>query len=139
MDTLEQRRDFAFYASLDPRIGALLAEAQTVKPTPGQRFCANVAWYGPDGLRSRLRDVVGYGRQDGVQALRTTHAYSTVFQSSMLRCHPATMATIGAHDDDARERRCFNDCYSGQGRVDQISTAELLETRAKASEKFRRF
>lgn len=46
---------------LEPRLGLIAEDAAAVTPT-SERFCANRVWYGRGNLRSRLYDIVGWGR-----------------------------------------------------------------------------
>jgi hypothetical protein len=70
---------FAGYAKLDPRIGELLDRAQAWEDLEGdESFCANLVWYGSDGLKSFVDQLVGWNRKEGPEELRTSEAYDVV-------------------------------------------------------------
>lgn len=62
----------------EPRLDELLREAQKYKPSPG--FCAREVWYGPHGLKRRLRELVGYDRSDDDPVLSTSEAYDVAYR-----------------------------------------------------------
>jgi hypothetical protein len=74
----EQKR-FEAYLAMDPRIGELLKDAQAA--TESQPFCANRVWYRKGGLRRRVKELVGYGRPEGPNELRTSNAYEAVYRT----------------------------------------------------------
>lgn len=71
---------------LEPRLAAVLVDAEAVDPGDDKRFCANRVWYGRQaegGLRGRLYRLVGWGRrgQPGVSpALATSEAYDVAYR-----------------------------------------------------------
>jgi hypothetical protein len=80
LDKAEKLHTFEEYAQVDERIGELLQQAQAVKRTEGERFCANSVWYGPERLRSKVVKLVGTGRKVGPPELQTSSAYDIVYR-----------------------------------------------------------
>jgi hypothetical protein len=81
MDTCDKKRcSFEDYVQMDPRIGELLKEAQTVKKVEGKSFCANHIWYG--GLKSKVCEFVGFDRTSGPRELQTSAAYDAVYEKT---------------------------------------------------------
>src|SRR5262245_49402224 len=72
-------------AALEPRLTALLAEAQAVRDLgTAPYFCANAVWFGYDGhrgLKPPLRRLVGWDRPDGDPALGSCEAYDLAYQT----------------------------------------------------------
>jgi hypothetical protein len=88
------RRTFAEYAAMDPRISELLQEAKRLNRTTNRRSChgfaLNNCWYKTNGgLKGRIKQLVGYYRDEPPNELGTPEAYSvvsrTVFSALMQR------------------------------------------------------
>lgn len=60
---------------MEPRLQKLYDRAKGHKPTKG--FCAHRAWYGRDGLKAQMLELVGYGAPG---ALGTPDAYETAYK-----------------------------------------------------------
>lgn len=72
---------------LEPELLELYNLAKSIKRTPN--FCANQIWYGPNGLKSRMMQLVGWDA-DGV--LGTCEAYDTAYRKiydALPRCDHA--------------------------------------------------
>jgi hypothetical protein len=72
---------FDDYVAMDPRLGELLLEAQAANRSKGNSFHANNLWYRNGGLRSKVKELIGYGRPDGPLELRTSAAYEVVYRT----------------------------------------------------------
>jgi len=59
----------------EPRLKALLRDAQAVRDPGGPSFCANQVWYRPGGFKDRLIHLVGWDAVKSDPVLRTTKAY----------------------------------------------------------------
>jgi len=63
----------------EPRLGALLGEAEAIEGGPG--FCANEVWYGAGNLRERLSALVGWDVDQGDPVLGTRGAYDLAYDT----------------------------------------------------------
>jgi hypothetical protein len=61
----------------EPRLNDLLRDVEAVTDTGGESFCANYHWFLPNGFKSRLSRLVGYGAEK--PELRTSAAYDVAY------------------------------------------------------------
>jgi hypothetical protein len=80
-DGMTARRTFEDYVAMDPRLGELLKEAQGMNRSKGSSFYANNVWYRAGGLRSKVKELVGYSRPQGPHELRTSAAYEACYRT----------------------------------------------------------
>jgi hypothetical protein len=75
-NTTQNRLTFEQLSVIDPELNELLESA--VHQTGN---CANAAWYGPQGLRKRMQQVVGHLRGCGPVELQTSAAYDVAYRA----------------------------------------------------------
>jgi hypothetical protein len=71
-----QKSTYEQLAKLDPSLNVLLRRARNQSGN-----CANAAWYGPQGLRKRMQQVVGHLRGFGPVELQTSAAYDVAYRT----------------------------------------------------------
>ncbi len=66
----------------EPRLRTLLALAKSVKDDQKKpRFCANVVWYRPAGLKDQLCNLVGWGAPASApDFMRSAEAYDLAYE-----------------------------------------------------------
>lgn len=81
-----QRLTFRELVKLEPKLGELLKQAQTVKDDGSQEYyCGNAVWYGYDGypgFKSSLCALIGFDRlEEGDERLYSSDAYEIAYQT----------------------------------------------------------
>lgn len=94
--TLTEAEHWALLTIAEPKLADLLAEIQALHTEPPTTpFCANDAWFQPDGFHRRLLTLVGWEADAAPPVLRTEAAYDTAYN------------TLYAALPDCRECSCF--------------------------------
>lgn len=74
---------FRRLCELEPQLLVLRDEAASYREEKrDDEFCANAVWhgyYGEVGIKPRLVELVGWGRMDGAEELRTQDAYDAAY------------------------------------------------------------
>lgn len=72
--------EFNRLMAMDKRVSYLLTLTKEIvkKGETQEVFCANKEWYG--NVKPALLPVVGWGRKNGPEDLRTEEAYDTIYQ-----------------------------------------------------------
>ena len=70
---------FAQLVRLEPRLKTLEADIRRVRDDRRKRaFCANHVWYGPDGFKGRLLQLVGWHAAN--ERLRSPEVYDLAYE-----------------------------------------------------------
>ncbi|MCL2347325.1 MAG: hypothetical protein FWC50_03580 [Planctomycetaceae bacterium] len=75
------KSNITFYhlCQLEPRLRHLETVAKSIKA--GKKFCASEVWYGPGGIKSQMRQLVGYeGCYSKNEILCSDEAYDVAYQ-----------------------------------------------------------
>lgn len=86
-------------------------------------------------IRGNLRDIaasVTIGREDYVCVMTRGHAYDTVIQAQVLRCHPAYCGVIGSRHKAAGVRKVLKEEYGlTEEELNRVTTPIGLEIQAE--------
>lgn len=72
--------NFKQLAQLEPRLAAIETAIRQLRDDRRNRsFCANAHWYGPDGFKARLSQLVGWNAAVNTP-LRSPEAYDVAYE-----------------------------------------------------------
>ncbi len=79
---MEEEISWAKLVEHEPKLKDLYEEARSIKPEPGEVYCANFTWYSPEGrnMKKRMMKLVGIMRSGGPGILRTSEAYDLAYK-----------------------------------------------------------